>query len=340
MAARPVVLFLARVFKGNEGFAAARALGWDVVLLTTSELLDCAWDRASLRDVVAVPDLRDRRVVRNVVAWLARTLPITRIATVDDPGVELAGHLRELLQLEGMTESDALRFRDKLAMRVRSRAAGIPVPAFARVVNDAELEAFVRDVPAPWLLKPRTGASSEGITRVPDANALREALRGLGDERVQYVLERFVPSDVFHVDAVVHDGRVVFEEAHQYRTPLLDVVQGGLGMVTATVPHASALERALFAMHRRVVTTLGLRHGVTHGEYLRAHGTGELLFLETAARGRRAHSDARRDEHGRRSLAAVRTARARRGGVRRARAAVRPRRALRGALARCVPCAS
>jgi hypothetical protein len=94
---------------------------------------------------------------------------------------------------------------------------------------------------------------------------------------------------VFHVDAVVHHGAVVFADAHQYRTPLLDVVQGGGGMVTTTVSHGSALETALLELHARVVRVLGLQHGVTHGEYLRDNATGALLFLEIAARVGGAH---------------------------------------------------
>jgi hypothetical protein len=285
---RPTVLFLAHTFKGNQAFHAARTAGWEPILLTSADLLAEPWDRGALSDAFAVPDLGDRSVVRAVAAHLASRWPIQRIATVDDPGVDLAGHLREHLALTGRTESAARLFRDKLAMRARAAARGVRVPAFTRLFSDDELRAFIARVSPPWVLKPRSEASSRGVSKIEDEAALWDELAKLGDGRGGHLLERFVPGPLFHVDAVTVGSRVVFAAAHAYQRPLLEVVRTGGMMVTRTVHGDSPLRRRLLDANERVLEALELGRGVSHTEFL-LDEDGELVFVESAARVGGAH---------------------------------------------------
>jgi len=57
-------------------------------------------------------------------------------------------------------------FRDKLAMRMRAREAGILVPEFIHVLNHENLREFMNRVPGPWLLKPRAQASGIGMKKI------------------------------------------------------------------------------------------------------------------------------------------------------------------------------
>ena len=66
-------------------------------------------------------------------------------------------------------------------------------------------------VPPPWLLKPR----SEGFDhRHHEDRLVRtelwQRLETLGDRQSHYVLERYLPGEVFHVDSLVYDRQVVF----------------------------------------------------------------------------------------------------------------------------------
>lgn len=286
----PRVLFLGRTFKGNEALRQARRRGREPWLLTTPELLAAPWDRsaAGAFEVSAVPSLDDWPVVRRAVAWLSRSGAFERVVPLDDPAVDLAAHLRAHLQLPGQDESHARLVRDKLAMRRRARAAGVPVPPFTGLIDDASVVDFVRAVPGPWLLKPRGEASSRGIVRVADKTALGSALAALGEARADFLLEQFVPGDLFHVDALVDGGQVVFDEAHAYHRPLLEVVESGGSMQTRTVPRFSALAGELRALAARAVRALGVERGVTHTELLR-RPDGSLVFIESAARVGGAH---------------------------------------------------
>ena len=140
--------------------------------------------------------------VLNTVSYLGREVKIDRIVALDEFDLEVAALLREHMRLSGMGESLTRHFRDKLAMRVRAHQSGVPVPEFTGVFYYDDLRAFMRSVPGPWLLKPRTNASAIGIKTIASADELWPILDQLGDLQSHYLLERFIPGEIFHVEGV------------------------------------------------------------------------------------------------------------------------------------------
>lgn len=278
------VLCLASYFKGAPFMQALKAEGHRVLLLTQDSHANDDWPRESLDDLIAVPKLSTMPDILYTVSYLARGRKIDAIVALDDFDVEVAADLREHMRLPGLGSSLARHFRDKLAMRQVARAGGVTVPEFVRVFNYDDLRDFMARVPAPWLLKPRSEASSMGIKRLQDSEQLWRALDQLGDQQSFFVLEQFVPGEVFHVDSLVKDGAVIFASASQYARPPLNVYQDGGVFVTRSVDHAGALGRELLAANREVIRALGLSRGATHAEFIRAHADGRLYFLECAAR--------------------------------------------------------
>ena len=55
-------------------------------------------------------------------------------------------------------------------------AAGIPCPPFVHTLNDGEITRWISEVPAPWVLKPRSQAAALGIRRLGSADELWSAL--------------------------------------------------------------------------------------------------------------------------------------------------------------------
>jgi len=168
-------------------------------------------------------------------------------------------------------------------MRSRARAAGIPCPDFVHAVNDAAVAAWAARVPPPWVLKPRAQAAAIGIRKIASAEQLREILDALGDARADYVLEQFLPGDVFHVDSLVFDRRVVFAVASAYASPPMTVAHEGGIFVTRTLADADPAAEALKAANARVLDSFGLLRGASHTEFIRGPD-GDLYFLETSAR--------------------------------------------------------
>ena len=284
-ATRPLTLLcLASYYKGAAFLRAAKAAGCTVILLAKDAYKDEDWPREALDEVYFMPELSRRPDITYAVSYLARGHQIDQIIALDDYDVETAAHLREHLRLPGMGDSLARHFRDKLAMRGTARAGGVTVPEFTGVFNYDQVRAFMARVPAPWVLKPRSEASSMGIKRLGHESELWPVLDQLGDQQSFFVLEQFVPGDVFHVDGLVDNGQVLFQAAHQYGRPPINVYQDGGIFLTRSLDRDSTVAKSLFALNQQVQTALGMRRGATHTEYIRAHADGRFYFLETAAR--------------------------------------------------------
>ena len=169
-------------------------------------------------------------------------------------------------------------------MRVQAHSRGVPVPAFTPVLNYDKVHAFMNEVPGPWVLKPRSEASSMGIKKVHHPDELWELLTTLANRQSYYVLEKFVAGDVYHVDSMVWDGRVVFAATHKYGLPPMTVYQGGGVFVSSSLPYHSLEDQALQAINREVISAMGMVRGVTHAEFIRGAEDGQYYFLEIAAR--------------------------------------------------------
>lgn len=278
------ILCLASYEKGFELLRACKAEGARVILITIPKLADAPWPRDVIDEFYQLPDLYDRTAVFNAVSYLARTERIGRIIALDEFDMEMAASLREHFRMDGMGETSVRFFRDKLAMRKGARAAGILVPDFTALHHHPAVADFLNATSGPWMVKPRTQASAIGMQKIDTASEVWPILEKLGDDQSHYLLECFVPGDVYHVDGVVAEGRVVFAEAHCYGATPFSVMHGGGIFSTSTVSRDSAEWRALTAANALVVTGLGLKWGVTHTEFIRARSDGQFYFLETAAR--------------------------------------------------------
>jgi biotin carboxylase len=189
-----------------------------------------------------------------------------------------------------MSSSTAKTFRDKFAMAVQARDAGLTVPEFVPAINDEDINAYLDRVPAPWVLKPRSDVSAIGIRKLDNREQAWAAIDELNQretlrERASYhVLARFIPGEVFHVDSLVYDGRVAFAGVNKYGRPPLQVAHGGGAYISQTIPHNSAEQKKLLGINRRLVKAMGMETGATHAEFIKSEADGDFYFLEIAAR--------------------------------------------------------
>ncbi len=285
-------LCLASYEKGHDFMREAKRQGARVFLITSLSLQHTAqWPRESIDDIFYMPD-QDKNWNRNdtllAISHLARTEVIDRVMALDDFDLEMAASLREHLRIPGMGETTTRYFRDKLAMRMRAMEAGLRVPEFVHLLNDEKVRHFTERVPLPWVLKPRLLAGAIGIQMIHSLDELRTADRHLGDQRSFYLVERFVPGEVCHVDSIVYDKVVRFAIASQYGHPPLDVSHKGGIFTTRLLERGSKEAQALVGENERVLAAMGLLRGVSHTEFIRGEDGG-LYFLETSARVGGAH---------------------------------------------------
>jgi len=123
-----------------------------------------------------------------------------------------------------------------------------------------------------------------GLEKITEQEQLWRALDRLGDNQSFYLVEKFVPGDIYHADSIVWDGKVQFVSVSKYGAPPFQVYHGGGVFMTRLIPQNGKEAKAIQAMNAKVIKTLGLDHGVTHAEYIQAEADGEFYFLEIAAR--------------------------------------------------------
>lgn len=286
-------LCIASYFKGNEFLRGMKSTGATVYLVTSKKHEHDPWAREALDDIFFVQEDEENEWnmedTADGLAWLMQQKKIDRIVALDDFDVEKGAYLREHFRIPGMGQTTARHFRDKLAMRIEARNAGIQVPDFSDLFHDADVIKFTETVAAPWIVKPRGQASATGMKKIHSAEDLWEHLRELGGERHHYLVEQFKPGDVYHVDALSEGGKIIFVRSSQYLSTPFEVAHGGGIFRSAVVPFGSEDEKKLAQLTADVMKAFGMQYSASHTEFIKNRETGEFYFLETASRVGGAH---------------------------------------------------
>jgi biotin carboxylase len=283
-----IILCITSYFKGSEFLEQCSTQGNKVVLITSESLKEEPWPWDAIDEVFYMSDPvkyhwnMDHLILG--IAHLMRGEQIKRIVALDDFDVEKAAQVREVFRIAGMGQTTQRYFRDKLAMRGKAVEGGINVPAFTAIFNNDEVNAFVQKVAGPWVLKPRSEASATGIKKINGIDNLWQVIDSLGDERHRYLLESFRPGDVYHVDTIVYNGKVVFCSSSKYVDPPMAVSHEGGVFRTMTLDQNSKDAKDLLKLNQELLSCFGLKNGASHSEFIKGRADGAWYFLETSAR--------------------------------------------------------
>jgi len=216
-----------------------------------------------------------------VAAMAGRPRPDVVIA-LSEYDLLAAAEVREKLGVPGPQVADVLPCRDKVAMKEAVEARGLRVPRF--VPLPAALRGGEPRVPwtGPSVLKPRSGASSEGVLIFGTVaelldHARAELATAADDTLAGWECEEFVSGPIIHIDGLMADGVPVVMVASRYVNSCLAFAEGRpVGSVQIPMPDEMAnwTLTALRAVH--------IENGPFHLEAIDA--AGELVFLEVGAR--------------------------------------------------------
>ena len=288
---RPLnVVCLATYFKGADFMRECKAQGNNVVLITKEKMLGEDWPRDILEDLVALPNDAGPALFIDLVAFLSKRMKVDRVVALEEFDVVVAALVREHFGLPGLSSSAAKVFRDKLSMAIHAQKGGINVPEFVALINPDEIRNYMETIPGPWVIKPRSDVSAIGIRKVENPEEVWRVMdelnerENLRERSSYYVLARFIPGEVFHVDSIVNGGKVVFSGVNQYGRPPMQVAHLGGAYISRTAPRGSADEKTLTDINKKLIKALGLPHGATHAEFIKSDADGKFYFLEIASR--------------------------------------------------------
>jgi hypothetical protein len=287
------ILCICTYFKGVEFLRSAKEAGNTVLLLTNKKLENKPWPRESVDEFYYLKEIDNTfstyQTIVEGTAFIFKSRKIDLVVALDDFDVEKAALIREHFRIPGMGQTTGRYFRDKLAMRMQAKDNGIPVPEFSSLFNDSDINSFLDSVEGPWIVKPRSEASATGITKVHSKEQAWNHIHSLGEDRHNFLIESFKPGDVFHIDSLIYQNKIIFERCSQYLSTPFEVAHGGGIFRSVTVEFNSLDQEALSLINHQVVQAFGLKFSASHTEVIKSHSDGSYYFLETASRVGGAH---------------------------------------------------
>src|SRR5438132_3105677 len=182
---RTIVCF-ATFFKGGDFLRECKAQGCHVILVTKEKMLHEDWPRDVLDEVFALPNDAPVELFLDLASHIAKTTKPDRIVALEEFDVVIAALAREHLCMPGMSSSRAKTFRDKLAMSVKAREAGIMVPDFIAAINTDDISEYLDRVSPPWVMKPRSDVSAIGIKKLETAEEVWRVSEEMNQHRTTH----------------------------------------------------------------------------------------------------------------------------------------------------------
>jgi len=284
-APRVVLLMSPATYRAGAFLGAAERLGLEVVQgIDLPESLTEYWHVPLGLDFT-----RPELAAADLVAY-AREHPVAAILSVDDSATLVAAQASAALGLPHNDPGAALAARDKLVMRERLAAAGVPVPPFRPYPATADPAAIAATVAYPCVVKPLRLSGSRGVIRADNAAEFVAAFErtramlfaeGYAPAETQLLVEQFVPGVEVALEGLLTGGRMqvlaLFDKPDPLDGPFFEET---IYVTPSRLP--SATQDAIARRTAQAAAALGLREGPIHVE-LRVNAEG-VWPIELAGR--------------------------------------------------------
>jgi biotin carboxylase/GNAT superfamily N-acetyltransferase len=274
----------------GDPLLAAKELGCQTTVVGQSipcglpaELVD-RFERVSLSDVDEVLDM-------------ARSLhgfrPVHAVVGYDDQAVPVVARIAAALGLPGNPVEAADAARDKVLMKQRFEAAGLPIAPYHLAGDEEDAISWASRNGYPVVVKPVRGSASQGVIRADSEPELRHAYRRLrrivrsqgldtgGRSDAEQLVEGYIVGNEYSVEFLIKDGQphvlCLFEKPRPLLGPFFEETIYVTPTSLSTDRQSEIKDLAI-----RAVDALGLHNGPAHCE-IRLSNKGPFV-LEIGAR--------------------------------------------------------
>lgn len=190
------------------------------------------------------------------------------------------------LGLPGISVESARLAADKLAMKQRFAADGVPIPWFSPAGSAEQLHELVATQGLPLVIKPVDSRGSRGVLRLTPAVDLDwafEVASGHSPTR-RVMLERFLPGPQVSTESLVIEGQACtpgfsdrnYEYLERYAPHIIE--NGGQLPSHLDAP----TQQAVRDLVQQAAASMGIRNGVVKGDIVITDG--QAYVIELAAR--------------------------------------------------------
>jgi biotin carboxylase len=266
------ILLVASALERSVPADHCKALGHRVAILC-EELPPGA---AFVDDLVRVPDLLDHEAIAVAARSYHARMPVAAVTTFDEFAVEPTAVVARALGVIGLDLDAARAARDKVEMRRRFDAVGIPSPRWRYATTMAEARAAAADIGYPVVIKPRRAGASIGVVRVDDEGDLLGILpaihltsatlpRHTGTTEAGVLVEEYLDGPELSVEAMTFAGETMVVAVVDKPDPMDGpYFEEKLFVTPSSLPLDE--QRKLAALTLRAIAALGITTGPTHTE--------------------------------------------------------------------------
>ncbi len=261
--------------------AAAKAKGIRTLVLDMNPKAD----GASLADEFHAVSTRDRAAILKFVAGYSGKIDGVMTIASDIPHMVSAA--AEAAGVRHIPQAVADLCVHKLHMKEKLRDGRVQVPAFARITQLKDLDAFVAKVGFPVVIKPVDNSGARGVQRLTagmDIGAAFAYTKGFayGGE---VIAEKFIPGLQISTEGLFHDGRFYCTGFADRNYTRLDdavpfMVEDGGDIPTVLNPAQKKLVEAEF---EKAARALGIDWGPAKGDMIFGED-GKPYVIETSQR--------------------------------------------------------
>lgn len=211
----------------------------------------------------------DVKSIVNSIDMAGLQFDVERIFPLHEQFVEAAATLRRrnLFNCQGLSVRQARLFRDKDAMHRRADEIGIPTPRSCRPTSLHNVATFAKQLGYPIILKPRRGSGCADVQKIKTLQKLQHAMKAIDKRRQEYRVEEFIAGTQYHVETLVHQGRIVFSALFQYTYNVLDYGTTPGGTISRRSLLTGVEQNILHLNSNLLLDFFADKSGIAHAEF-------------------------------------------------------------------------
>lgn len=230
---------------------------------------------STFKAVEVIDYVNNSQAVYNAAIAIHQDKKIDFVIAYSEFDLDLAGEIRASLNISGAKARETELFRDKVKMKQAIQGTGVLYPPFMEVSSRTEALEFIKNNKFPLIIKPRTGASSQGVIRLNNLCDLDQVKDFIGMQ-----IECFIEGTILHVDGIIAKGKLPYCKVSRYINDCLQFTFGvPLGSVTIDDEKVYQLVSKLTL---KILNALQIDNRAFHLELI-CFG-GEYYFLEIGGR--------------------------------------------------------